>query len=293
MQSPASSQREENLIGIISTLSRSSSPLPPLDSSQAEQYIDPQEILDWIDIPDLTSQDIQYMEERRQLLVPSHERARAEQLIQVGRMQQWIASPTSYQLLIHGNYDSRRTVSGLSLLCATFFQSLADRAPHLIRLAFFCGRHADGHAGGRAMVQSLICQLLCQFDFAGRLPAAEVSGALVGLGDVEELCRLFEWLVCLLPEQAVVFCLVDGILYYEREEFSEDMAYVLVTILRMSDEQSTPAAVKVLVTSPCKTVDVRKPFPDDLIISMDSLALPGMVASKDRLARVLQEDLLG
>lgn len=282
----------------MSTFSRSPSPLPSAGSLLAEQHIDPQEIIDWIDIPDLASQDIEYMEERRQLLVPSHERARAEQLVQVARMQRWIASPTSCQLLVQGSYDSRRHISALSLFCAALFQSLADRAPQqLIRLAFFCGQHtdpaADEHTGGRAMVQSFVCQLLCQFDFDGRLPASEISPELVELGDVEELCRLFEWLVCLLPEHAVVFCLVDGILYYERQEFGEDMAYVLTTILRMSDEQRTPAALKVLVTSPSKTVDVRKPFPDDLVVSMDSLALPGIVASKQRLERIVQEDLIG
>lgn len=143
------------------------------------------------------------------------------------------------------------------------------------------------------MVQSLICQLLCQFDFQGRLPASEAIREQAKREDVEELCRLFERLVCLLPEYAVVFCLVDGIIYYEREEFNEDMGYVLATILRMSDKQSTPAALKVLVTSPSRTVDVRKPFPSDLIMSMDSLALPGMVASKQRLERTLQAELLG
>lgn len=173
--------------------------------------------------------------------------------------------------------------------------SLAGKAPHIIRLAFFCGLHTDSavddHAGGRAIILSFICQLLCQFDFEETLQASGIIEDSVENWEVEELCRLFESLVSLLPEHVVVFCLVDGILYYEWEEFIEDMGEVLVTIIRISDDQSTKAALKVLVTSPTKTVDVRKPFPDDFIISMDSLALPGMVSSWKRLGKIIKEGL--
>lgn len=100
--------------------------------------------------------------------------------------------------------------------------------------------------------------------------------------DLHELCRLFEYLACLLPEYVVVFCLVDGVLYDEREEFIEDMGYVLVTILGISNDQGTKAAVKILVTSPTKTLDIRKAFPDNLIVSLDSLTLTG---ERDNLLR--------
>lgn len=282
-------------MNIIQTLSRSPSPaVLGTAPSSGERYVDPQEILEWINIPDLTTQDLSLIQERGALRVPPHERARAEQLINLNKIQQWIVSPTSCQLLIHGDYESTRHVSGLSLFCSSLYQSLEDK-PHIIRLAFFCGLHtastSDEYTGAGVMLLNFICQLLCQHDFEGRIPSAEILEELVILRDIEELCRLFECLISLLPEDVVIFCLVDGILYYEREEFRDDMAYILVTILRMSDEQSTPAALKVLVTSPSNTMDVRRPFPPDLIVSMGGVNMPGMVSSKQRLERMLQGEM--
>lgn len=283
-------------IAIRNAVTRSSSPAPSYNTGYPQQwYIDPPNLLSWIDIPDLTSEDLEYIEERRRILVPAHERARAEQLIQVGRVKQWIASPTSCQLLVHGNYESKRVVSGLSLFCTSLFLSLAEKAPQIIRLAFFCGLHTDSSTdeftGGRTIIASFIYQLLCQFNFEGSVPGDEIVRELVERWDLQELCRLFEWLVNLLPKHIVVFCLIDGILYYEREEFVEDMGYILVTILRISNDELTKAALKILITSPTKTLDVRKPFPDELIVSMDAVTVPSSIPSTSRLERALEEGL--
>ncbi|KAF3768064.1 hypothetical protein M406DRAFT_224869, partial [Cryphonectria parasitica EP155] len=92
---------------------------------------------------------------------------------------------------------------------------------------FFCGLHVDAitdrYTGGFAMIRSFICQLLCQFDFGEKLSASVVTRELVQHGDINELCRLFEWLVHLLPSYVVLVCLIDGILYYERPEFLGSM----------------------------------------------------------------------
>ncbi|KUI60968.1 hypothetical protein VP1G_08146 [Cytospora mali] len=284
---------------ILASTSRSPSPAPPVESGTTEQHITPQELLEWINIPDLASQDLEQIEEKRRTRVPAQERARAEQLIQVSPIQEWLRSPRSSQLLVHGNYDMKRYISGLSLFCTTLIQSVAERAPRFLHLTFFCGLHTDSitdrHTGGLALIQSFICQLLCQFDFSRKLPTSMIVKEMVQKGDIHELCGLFKQLVNLLPNSVVLVCLIDGILYYEREEFLEDMGHVLVTILRISSEQSTKATVKVLITSPTRTTEARKPFRDDLIVSMDALALPGMVASKGRLERQLkegQDDLL-
>lgn len=281
--------RNTRMAGQTSNGSYSESWLPHCQ----QWYLDPEDVLSWINIPDVTSEDLEHIEERRMISVPAQERARAEQLVHVERLQRWISSPDSCQLLIHGDYDSKRAVSGLSLLCSSLFLSLVAKAPQIIRLGFFCGLHTDDKrddfTGGRAIVASFIYQLLCQFNFDGLIPQDEIIPSLVQSWDLEELCRLFEWLVSSLPARLVVFCVIDGILYYERENFLDDTGYALVTILRISDDQHMKAAVKVLITSPTKTCHVRKPFTDEQVISMGSLSLPRLTSSKSRTQRLLNE----
>ncbi|KAK3360349.1 hypothetical protein B0T25DRAFT_128413 [Lasiosphaeria hispida] len=295
MQFRASQERDFFLMAALrdAISSRAPSPIPQADLAAVPQCISPQALLDWIDIPDLATQDMAYIEERRKVRVPAHEQARAEQLIRTRQIKEWLASPSSTQLLVHGNYRGKRHMSGLSLFCLTLAQSLAGRAPRFLHLVFFCGLHTDSftddHTGGRAIIQSFICQLLCQYDFDGTLLANEVSEGLIQLGEVGELCDLFEMLVHRLPS-VVLLCMIDGIVYYEREEFEEDMELVLVTLLKLSNEQNTRAAVKVLITSPTKTTDVRQPFPDELVLSMGAMAGAGnMAPSRGRLVRELSE----
>jgi hypothetical protein len=87
----------------------------------------------------------------------------------------------------------------------------------------------------------------------------------------------------------VLFCLLDGVMYYKRREFEKDMGFVLVTLLRILAEQNSQAIVKILLTSPSKTSAIRQPFLDELVLSMESMARLDMIASKWRLERQLNE----
>ncbi|KAH6874047.1 hypothetical protein B0T10DRAFT_588237 [Thelonectria olida] len=282
----------KSLEDTIYASSRPSSPAPP-DSVTVERHISPQELLELIDIPNLVVGDMEHIEQKRQTRVPVAERARAEHLVHTTQIKEWLVSPASSQILVHGNYGGRRQISGLTLFCTSLARSLAERAPRFLHLVFFCGLHDEPHAdkytGGRAMIQSFICQLLCQYDFGSVVRASEVNEYLLQLGEIDELCSLFEALVHRLPNSVVLVCLIDGIVYYEREEFMDSMADVLVTLLRISAEQTTQAAVKVLLTSPTKTMEVRQPFPQELILSMESMAWSGTAASKGKLERQLRE----
>ncbi|RBA09065.1 hypothetical protein FPRO05_07345 [Fusarium proliferatum] len=256
--------------------SRPCSPIPPMARVNFGQYVNPQDLLDWIDIRDLRRRDLERINRARHVRVPAIEQAHAEQLVHTAQLKEWLVSPRSSQLLVHGNFDSRRRVSGLTLLCASLADSLGSNPLRCIHLVFYCGLHdncaEDEHTGGRAIIQSFICQLLCQYDFSTSISADDVRPDLLYRGDIHELCCLFERLVFQLPRSTLLVCLIDGIVYYEREEFKESMADVLVTILRISDEQKTDATVKVLVTSPMRTILVRRPFPHELILSMESRA---------------------
>lgn len=270
-------------------------PWPQIGSSTGfQRSITPEDLLELIAVPDLLGQDLQRIVDRRKVQVPEREQARAEQLIRTGQLREWLTAPTSTQLLVHGNFDRRAYISGLTIFCMSLTATLSERDSRFIPLTFFCGLHAehmsDTHTGGRAIMQSFIGQLLQQFEFGStQMPALQMDENKIRSGDVADLCRLFEALVRALPEFVVLVCLIDGILYYEREDFREDMAMVLSAILKLSADESVAVPLKVLITSPTKTTEVRQPFPDDLVLSMDAMAPAGLIASSSRLSRELQE----
>lgn len=256
----------------------------------------PHELISCLGVPDTLSEDFQHLAERRKVAVPGPEQARAEQLIRTGQVREWLTSPTSSQLLVHGNYDRRAYISGLSLFCMSLAHTLAERAPRFIPLVFFCGLHteplSDAHTGGRALIQSFIRQLLSRYDFdGGGIPIAPEALDDVQSGSVSALCSLFERLVRMLPNGVALFCLVDGVVYYERDEFLDDLGRVLMTILQLSGQEGVQAPVKVLLTSPTRTAVVRQPFPDEMILSMDGMVRADLVASSSRLGRELSSGI--
>ncbi|KAF5529690.1 hypothetical protein FMEXI_14001 [Fusarium mexicanum] len=275
--------------------SRPCSPLPHIEPVIMERLISPQELLDCIDIPDLLVTDKEIIHRARYIRVPPMERARAEQLVNTSQLREWLVSPHSAQLLIHGDYDIRCRVSGLTLFCTSLADTLAAGAPNCLCLVFYCGLHDslenDEYAGGRTIIQSFICQLLCQYDFNNCISMDDMRPDLLHFGDIHELCCLFERLVFQLPRSTLLACLIDGVVYYEREELMEDMAEVLVTLLRISNEQRTGANVKVLLTSPAKTMEVRRPFQNEFVLCMESRARSAGPASKERLERQLSEQV--
>lgn len=261
-----------------------------------QHLMDPSDLLDCIGIPDILSQDFQHLSEKRKIAVPAQEQARAEQLIRTSQIREWLTSPTSSQLLVHGNYDRRAYISGLSLFCMSLAHTLAERVPRFIPLVFFCGLHTeplqDAHTGGRALIQSFVRQLLCQYDFnGGNIPVTPEDLDDVQNGDVRALCTLFERLVQMLPKSVALFCLVDGVVYYERDEFLDDLGRVLMSILQLSDQEGVHTPVKVLLTSPTRTAVVRQPFPDDMILSMEGMVRADLVASSSRLGRELSSGI--
>ncbi|KAK4196074.1 hypothetical protein QBC40DRAFT_268756 [Triangularia verruculosa] len=299
---------------------------------------------------DIEIADADDIEEKREHLA-AVDRARMEQIVHTQKFQQWIISPDSTKLLIHGNLSPVRSMetSSLSLFCATLAKAFRSR-PRYLCLVWFCGRHIgntgdsddesdvesrfDGldyddsssdeyhhHCSSfhrnevhqdartkkgtiRRMVQSLIGQLLSDHDFGlsySLVPSADV--ALIEDGDLEELALLLRWLVQQLPEEVTLVFLIDGIIFYEREEFEGPMLDILGDILGFTATNDISATVKVLVTSPWPTTTVRTAFQEghpgddtgwpsggrDSILSTEMIQLSQVDTSMDRLNRELQE----
>ena len=81
------------------------------------------------------------------------------------------------------------------------------------------------------MVHSLIAQLVCDYDF---ITCANATG--------------------LLPEDATLFCIIDSIIYYERQAYVDPMLDVIGDILGLAADKSLKTALKVFVTGPLPTM---------------------------------------
>lgn len=231
--------------------------------------------------------------EKKNRLNPE-QREKAESIVQNGQFKNWVVSTASKILLIHGNFrDGNQKVSALSSFCATLTEALRADC-RFLPLIFFCGSHLDDDpgAGGFLMIVSLVVQLLSQQDFDMRLLPYEVYDALDRWGDISAFCSLFEWLLCQLPDDVTVFCLIDGAVYYEREEFVHGMSEVLADILEMSTDGRLPVTFKVLVTSPTPTTVVRLPFEvDDSLLSIDAMPSRQWKPSESRTQREIAQEL--
>lgn len=149
----------------------------------------------------------------------------------------------------------------------------------------------DQNTGGRAIIKSFIQQLLCQHEFTDISLSVEALEDLQR-GNIQALCWLFGQLIRILPRTVAVFCIVDGVMYYERDDFVESFGNVLLSILQLSQDGGAQAPVKVLLTSPMRTAVVKEMFPDDKILSMDGMVRAGLVASDLRLGREMGSQLV-
>ncbi len=250
-------------------------------------------------VADLDERDMQYVGQQA-ARVPSNQCERAEQLAMAPRFRDFVSTLDSTMLLVHGDFEGTNYVSALSLFCLTLMRTLTsmDKFRPLI---FFCGcelNDEDGSAssfsGGQAIIWSLIVQLLRQDTFDTRVLHKEVDLNRIQDGDLEELCELFMWLVCLLPENMTLFCIIDGIKYYERPEYAESTGLVLSCLLELTRNSTLRGVFKILITSPSPTTIVRRHEAFDgggNIISMASLPRSSLGPSHLRLARQLGESI--
>lgn len=184
------------------------------------------------------------------------------------QFRKWLVEAESKELLVHGNSEPE-PISPISFFCAFLMQRLRD-VQQFRPLAFFCGCHLyyEDYGGARPMIMSLLTQLLEQQQFDLSFISLELAHRMED-GDIEAFCYIFAQLVHQINGAESVFCIIDGISFYEAldEELLQEAAYVLRSLLDLTREKG--AVFKILVTSPSITVDTRKVIEDE-----DYLTLP-------------------
>ncbi|KAI1804747.1 hypothetical protein F4811DRAFT_570833 [Daldinia bambusicola] len=305
---------------------------PPFLPTEDTPYIDQDELWALLAIDDIDTTDIDAIEGKRPG-ISLQDRRRTEQIVQDQKFQDWIVTPKSTKLMVYGNFSSLMVeTSALSLFCTTLAKAFRSRKRYVC-LVWFCGRHLgyddesdsdssdeedgygyDGLKLGQdeeddygpgirlsvinRMVRSLIAQLLCDYDFGPmHLLPPDVDPEIIKEGhSLSQLRRLFCWLVRQLPEEITLFCLIDGIVFYEREDFEDPMLDFLGDILELTVSDDVLASVKVLMTSPRPTSTVRIGFEDEpdgtgekknSILAMDLLTPAHVDISDERVNRNL------
>ncbi len=277
--------------------SRPASPQPRLQALAAKWYVSQEALRQILDTPDLNLADIAFVAAEKWQL-PDRRRARTEQIVNTQLFQDWIVSPSSAKLLVQWDFHLPKIIAGispLSVFCATLAQALRTRE-RFVSVVWFCGRHVDptdpgARIGARAMLLSLIDQLLRQHTFDLQLLHHDVDLAYLQAARLDELIKLLGWLVRQLPQAVTLFCIIDGVALFEREDFEAEALEVFSSLLRLAGDGdgAMPATVKVLFTSTPGTDTVRAAFEhEDLILDVEGLPRLAWVANEERMVRELE-----
>ncbi|KAA8909066.1 hypothetical protein FN846DRAFT_943266, partial [Sphaerosporella brunnea] len=133
--------------------------------------------------------------------------------------------------LIHGNHEPLK-ISPVSYLCAMLVESLEKLKPALV-LYFFCGSHTqsrDPLSNAYALLKSLLAQLLSQHTF---------DTSFLQPYDLDSTVALF--------------CIIDGISFFETSQREPAMHAVLDKLLALARGDTMGTVFKLLVTSPATT----------------------------------------
>ncbi|KAL5090384.1 hypothetical protein Trisim1_004576 [Trichoderma cf. simile WF8] len=292
---------ENNTLRAYSPLQVVSPYLPPQTQILATQwYISQHNLRQLLNMLDVDLRDLAYVADKKEQFPPK-QRLLAEQIVNTQLFRNWVVSPTSSKLLVH--WDSRlpkviEGVSPLSVFCMTMTQALRAKE-RFVSMMWFCGRHIDaeetrGCVRGRAMIASLIDQLLRQHTFDAHLLSSTAIN-LVGLqeGNLDTLIEVLCYLVRQLPPTVSIFFIIDNAALFERDEFESEALQVFSILIRLSQDTSMPASVKLLLTSTPGTTIIRSAFEsEDLILNVEGLPQMVWAASDERMVRELEGELI-
>ena len=212
---------------------------------------------------------------------------RAVALILSSKLEHWLTSRSSCALLVNGQmfgYDSEARQSPLSYVSAKLIEGILssssntrmDRRGPMFVMHWFCGQHTniqtdpDAHPSG--MLNNMLSQLIRQL-----LPWASQMrlGFIVASNDeleLVDLCKLLAQFIENLPTGAVMFCIIDGISYYENAERQAECLEVISILADFTSQRhdaTDGALIKLLVTAPLRSHLVHQLFDSEEVLNMD------------------------
>ncbi|KAH0566003.1 hypothetical protein GP486_000594 [Trichoglossum hirsutum] len=193
-------------------------------------------------------------------------------LMESRRFKTWLTSPSSQNLVVVGNCGDA-TISPGSLVSAMLLESLLS-VEAVLSVHIFCGLHTNqaiDPATNAAipiacwMVKSLIAQLLLQHQFDLEF-IGPIDQQALDQNDLGAHCKVFQDLVCRLPPNLALFCIIDGISFYETFERKSDTIIAITAILDLVELVNNIRGVfKLMIVSPGNSECVHGVWPEDVL----------------------------
>ncbi|KAI8668518.1 hypothetical protein NCS55_00878000 [Fusarium keratoplasticum] len=186
-------------------------------------------------------------------------RGQAQWLVQTAEFQSWLHEDSSSVLLADGCMDAE-FVSPMSGFCCGLISSFMDDTDSVVTF-FFAGLHTSkALSGPTALMRSLITQLLLNSNLPkpdlGFVSEAMLEGC--ARRNCRTLCDVFVKLIKQVPPHMHVFCIVDGITWYEQVPWVADM-HCVATMFEYLAKRTNPdhsGPIKVLLTSPTRSISI-------------------------------------
>jgi hypothetical protein len=183
---------------------------------------------------------------RRGHSLDSNAVSHAATMFQMPKVKQLMHSSVSGVVLVNGCSDRSQT-------------QVLRREGRNVVLGFFCGQHSasnDDLGGPQGLMRSLVAFLVLGMVQNKYIPESESIWFSNFQGrDFEELsfrdiCQLFYHLIELVPKGTPIYCVIDGISYYERPHWKEDYDLMMECFGSIITNKGISATFKLLLTSP-------------------------------------------
>ncbi|KAI3318860.1 hypothetical protein HD806DRAFT_511178 [Xylariaceae sp. AK1471] len=191
----------------------------------------------------------------------SENQGRARSLMRTRNFQNWMNGSRHSLLLVDGAMTLER-VSPMSILTATLAVSMLQ-VPSVTAIYFFCGKNLDANAedelsGPRGMLRSLITQLMMQITPSPNLSRINSHEFLHELYSrhFPTLCEVLRLLIEQLSPLTTLYCLIDGVSWYEQEHWVHELRFLLGLFRHLMSRPSGPY-LKLLMTSSNRSTEVR------------------------------------
>jgi len=184
--------------------------------------------------------------------------AQAHSLLRTDQFRHWSQPQHPGLLIVNGNIESSGSerLSAMSFLCASLVASLGQVQEDTITLYFFCGLHTqmgDELRGPNGVIRSLVWQILMELATRGILSLEFINTLslrdAIQQRNLRDLCYIFGMLVGQLRLDIPVYCIIDGIDWYEQFEWRVDLEFVVHELQKLVKDQKLQAVFKLLMAS--------------------------------------------
>lgn len=195
---------------------------------------------------------------RRRTRITVQDQDQAQAVFEETRLRAWLEIERSDMILVDGNMQSsaRDRISAMSLFCANFVMTMAKLEPRNVFTYFFCGLYTtwmDPGAGPRDILQSLIIQLLVALDDQNALSLEFLSKQHhvqeLKEGNINRLCRVLYELVNEFPRETTVYCIIDGIQFFDRDACQSNLDLLVRNLEAMSRDDDLQPKFKILIAA--------------------------------------------